>query len=75
MGRGAIPKTVDMGYVLLVGLPCLDSVAEEALQRLEVPRLGGFPGGPYLVRGEGWGNGEGLWERVTGMGGSERDIK
>jgi hypothetical protein len=47
-----------VGYVLLVGLPCLSSVGEEAPNFLEVPGSGDTQMGSHPLRGEreeGWG--------------------
>ena len=53
------PKSccLSVGYVLLAGLLCLASVGEEApsLAVTWSARVGGYPEGPHLPRGEGEG--------------------
>jgi hypothetical protein len=61
---GAIFKGVPymwVGYVLLVGLPCLASVREEVPGPTETwrARMGGYLGDPHLLRGRGGRNVEG----------------
>jgi hypothetical protein len=60
-----------MEYVLLAGLPCLASVGEDVLSltKMWCARVGGYPGGPHPLRGEGRG-----WGKNCGRG-REQDVK
>jgi hypothetical protein len=68
MENRAIPKAVAYRWGVLFYMGCLVWPQWEskdlALQRLEVPGWGGYPGCHPCSEEKGWGNGEGLWKEV-----------
>jgi hypothetical protein len=75
---GGYPKScwLSVGYVLVARLPCLASMGEEMSSLTETwsDRLGRYKGGPYLLRGEGYGGWEKNCERRWPGGGAMRGM-